>query len=413
MIHIAPFSGVRPAADKVHLVASRSYVSYSPAQLRRKLEENPFSFIHIINPEFNASRKSARNSNALFKKVKAKYQEFLANGIFQMDEKPALYIYHQAGPYGIYTGLICGISVEDYRNGSVKIHEQTITAREEIFCKYLDICDFNAEPVLLAYTENKADLKLTMAAKMTENPLYDFSTTDRTRHQLWKIDDEATIQHVIKDFQHSDKLYIADGHHRMASSARLSEMRKKRGETDSEHPKHEFALALILAGEDLSIQPFHRLINMGTTMTEQAILERLKTHFILTPSNEKVIPDEKRTWGLKLISGWYLMRLKEPLKAEKQVDMLDAMIVTKLALEPVFQILDQKTDNRIRFIPGNESLEPHERAVDLGALTAILTLYPVSREELFAVADAHEIMPPKSTWIAPKLRSGLTIMPLS
>ncbi len=414
MAIITPFRAVRPSADKVHLVASRSYVTYKPADLKRKLSENPFSFIHIINPEFDAPKKSPRNSPALFGKVKAKYRSFIDSGFLVQDEKPSLYIYQQITPDATFTGIVCGVSVKDYAAGKIKIHEHTITSREEVFCQYLDICDFNAEPVLLTYTDNKAELKLHLAAKMSERPEYDFTTTDRTRHKIWVINSEDLIEEIVKSFSNVDTLYIADGHHRMASSARLSESRNLTdpGKASSD-PLHDYALAMILPCEDLKILPFHRLLKMGDDYSDQQILDLLESEFKITPAQEPVIPDEKRTWGLKLASGWFRLKLKHPYAAHKEADHLDAVIITKKALDPIFGIHDQKTDKRISFIPGNESLTHHEKCIDQGLATALITLHAVSREELLAVADANEIMPPKSTWIAPKLRSGLTIMPLS
>lgn len=415
MSHIAPFCAVRPAPDKAHLVASRSYVTYKPVDLRRKLSENPYTFIHIINPQFDKPQKLPRSSDALFAKVKEKYQEFVDAGIFIKDEQPSLYIYQQITPDASYTGLVCGVAVRDYLNGKIKIHEQTITAREEIFCRYLDICDFNAEPVLLTYRDNKAELRISLAAKMTERPIYDFTTTDKTRHKLWIIDEKAMIDEVTASMEHLDALYIADGHHRMASSARLGESRAIRSgnkDLDDKLP-HNFALAMIIPSEDLRILPFHRLLKMDESFTEQSILNLLDEDFVVTPSRNRVIPGTKRVWGLRLTSGWYELKLKHPYTAHREVDHLDAVIITKKALEPIFGIHDQKTDKRISFIPGNEPLEPVEKSIQSGSATALITLHGVSHEELFAVADAGEIMPPKSTWIAPKLRSGLTIMPLS
>jgi len=411
MTEIIPFRAVRPANDKAHLVASRSYVSYKPADLKRKLEENPFSFIHIIIPEFNSNKKSALNSDRLFNLVKKKYQEFLNSNVLIQDDTNALYIYQQITPEASYSGLICGVSVKEYSTGKIKIHEQTLTAREEVFCKYLDICDFNAEPVLLTYTENKADLKLTLSVKMTERPEVDFTTTDRIRHRLWLIDSADLIKEIQNSFAQINALYIADGHHRMASSAKLHEKRSKA--VSEKIPLHGFALAYIISLEDLRILPFHRLVKSDKLLDDKKILELLDLNFKIIRAENSVIPDAKRHWGLKLASGWYDLRLKEPYIAHKQVDHLDAVILTKKVLEPIFGILDQKTDKRISFIPGNEHLDRYEKMVEGGNAAALFTLYPVSHEELIAVADANEIMPPKSTWIAPKLRSGLTIMPLS
>ncbi len=394
-----------------HLVASRSYVSYTPMQLKRKLEENPYTFIHIINPEFGNKKKSKANSAQRFEKVRKRYEDFIKNGFLVKNTQKAYYLYQQESELGIFKGLICGISIDDYLQGSIRIHEHTLTEREEVFCNYLDICNFNAEPVLLSYKENTAEIQSQLAALSSQRPLLDFSTTDGCRHRLWEIADAHSQESIANTFAKIDTMYIADGHHRTASSALLGKRRRAARSTE-ESPGSDFILAMLMPAEQLVIKPFHRLISLKEGLKEQELLQKLSEDFILERSSTPVVPSAKRTWGMRIAGAWYALRLRKMPQAAAIKEQLDAVILTEKVLEPVFGIRDQKTDPRINFIPGTESLHPYEKAIDAGDHSALFTLYRVDTEELFAVADANEVMPPKSTWVAPKLRSGLVVMPL-
>ncbi len=410
MVHIQPFKAVRPPAHLAHLVASRSYVSYGATALQRKLNENPFSFIHIINPEHGAPKRTKPNSVERFRKVRGRYEQFCREGILKADELASFYIYRQDTPEASFTGLICGVSIDDYAGGRVKIHEHTLTAREQTFCTYLDTCNFNAEPVLLTYRENIAELQALLAAQQARRPDCDFSTTDRHRHQLWSITDTEIQGKISAAFAHVPHLYIADGHHRMASSALLGQRRREAGG----HPDamHNCVLSLIIPSEQLLIKPFHRLLNLGLDFDQEAFLEKLKQEFVVTPCGTCCLPDEARLWGMRLRNGWYTLRLRQPLHAHNEVERLDAAILSEKILKPCLGIVDEKTDPRIQFIPGNLDLDPFIQTIDKGGASVLFTLFPVNADALFAVADVGGIMPPKSTWVAPKLRSGLTIMEL-
>lgn len=412
MAEIIPFKAVRPTRDKVHLVATRSYVTYQPRHLNRKLHENPFSFVHIINPEFGKSRKSRPNSDARFNKIKKRFEEFCEEEILMQDEKEAFYIYRQITPTHSFTGIICGVGVNEYTEGHIKIHEQTLTSRVGVFTKYLDICDFNAEPVLLTYRSAESIIDVLITKSMNARPEYDFTTTDRNQHQLWLIDNEKDIMAVQKEFAKLDCLYIADGHHRMASSALLGEKRMKRKDwkpTDISN----FALALILPEKELNIRPFHRVIRLDEPIDEKKFLTDLEAHYKVVKKKGTYFPKANHEFGMRLSKGWFSLTLKDKMKSEKVVEHLDPMILTNTILEPLFDIHDQKTDRRIQFIPGKESLDKFEKSIDQGLTTVLFTLHSTSTEQLFAVSDANEIMPPKSTYVEPKLRSGLTIMKLS
>lgn len=412
MAEIIPFKAIRPPRDKAHLVATRSYVTYQPRHLNRKLMENPFSFVHIINPEFGKKRKSRPNSDARFQKIKKRFEEFCADDFLVQDTEDSFYIYRQITPTHSFTGIICGVAVKEYTEGHIKIHEQTLTSRVGVFTKYLDICDFNAEPVLLTYTDKRVDIDELIAKNMEVRPEYDFTTTDRKQHQLWLITDEFEISAIQKAFSTLDCLYIADGHHRMASSALLN---AKRSEGKNHDPKRidNYALALVMPEKELNIRPFHRVIQLGEVFDEEVFLKDLEKHFKITKKGRKYYPKANHEFGMRLSDGWYSLKLTDKIISDNVVDHLDPMILTRTVLEPVFHIMDQKTDRRIQFIPGKESLDPFEKGINEGVITVLFTLFSTSTEQLFSVSDANELMPPKSTYVEPKLRSGLTIMKLS
>lgn len=412
MANIIPFKAVRPPRDKVHLVASRSYVTYKPKQLKRKLTENPYSFIHIINPEFGDDTRTEPNSVDRFKLVRNKYEEFIQKGFLFQEDKNAFYIYRQKTPNQSFTGIICGVDIREYLEGKIKIHEHTLTSRVQVFTDYLDVCDFNAEPVLLTFPHRQMDFHQLIKKFISTRPEYDFTTTNMNRHEVWLVKDESDIEEIRLAFQQVNEMYIADGHHRMASSVNLGENRKARNSWTEDHICN-YALAMIIPDDTLSIQPFHRIIQLQEELNESAFLDQLQDDFMVEACGNCFLPPEPHQFGMRLKSGWYILKLKKEITGIRAIDKLDAVILTNRILEPIFEIHDQKTDERISFIPGKEPISAYEKAIDNGFYSVLFTLHPISPEDLFAVSDAGEVMPPKSTYIEPKLRSGLTMMKLS
>jgi uncharacterized protein (DUF1015 family) len=412
MIKIVPFKSVRPPRDKAHLVASRSYVSYTPAALKRKLSENPYSFIHIINPEFASGESIKRNSPERFEKVRERYNTFLNEKTLRRDDQSAFYLYEQSTPTDNFIGIIGGVSTSDYKKGLIKKHEQTLTKRETMFCKYLDVCGFNAEPVLLTYRENISAIDTFKATKKLERPEYEFTTTDKITHKLWVIANDGDIQRIQAAFKKVEALYIADGHHRMASSYLLSEKKLLTNPNHSGNEEYNFTMALIIPGETLKISPFHRLIGREMNISDDELLELIRFKYDVKKVNDRFLPDTKRQFGLRLKKGWFILTLKNFEGDNTALCHLDSVILTNTVLEPILGIFDQKTDKRIKFIPGNLDLALYEKNIEKGQSKALFTLSPVTAEELYAISDEGSTMPPKTTYIEPKLRSGLTIMNL-
>ena len=409
MAKIVPFKAIRPTRDKAHLVASRPVYTYKRRILNAKLDTNPYTFMHIIMPEYKQADKTHPNSRDRFRKVRSQFNLFRNEGILIEEERPCLYVYRQWKGDVSYTGLIAGVSIDDYFGGSIKKHEQTLTKREAIFRDYLDICEFNAEPVLLTYPDNRTVSNL-IALSLSERPEYDFTNTDRIRHQLWLVDDPEDIATLTNAFQNFDSIYIADGHHRTASSALLGKERRDEGI----HGMHEYFMAFFMPESQLDIYDFNRVVKDLNGLNVDAFLARLEESFEVEPVNESKYRVQKlHEFGLYLDGRWFRLTCKPgTFDANDPVGSLDAEILTQNVLNPILNIRDLKTDKRIQFVGGLEGTETLEQQVDKGRMAAAFALFPVSTTQLKAVADAGRTMPPKSTWIEPKLRSGLTIFKL-
>lgn len=405
MVRIRPFRAWRPSPDKAHLVGSRSYVSYTDEQLREKLLGNPFSFLHVIHPDHGNNAHLSRQER--FTNVRRKWNEFVGEGWFLRDEDPCIYLYEQSRKGSLSRGIIAAVSVGDYRGGKVKVHEHTLQAREELFKDYLNVTGINAEPVLLAAPQGNG-LDAVLGNAWSTAPTYDFSTTDRVRHRIWAIHDPALIQAVADRFGSIDALYIADGHHRMASSARLAESTG----AFADAPK-AWCLAFIVPQEHLHIHNFDRAVtSLGGIDTEE-FLEALRGVGQLAPLASA--PTDMPAHGAVHIctrQGWFTLTLPLPSAHADAADRLDASILSDAVLDPVLGIHDLRTDPHVKFIPGTHGVSELERMVKSGEAAAAFNLRPVSFEELKAVADTGGCMPPKSTYIEPKLRSGITVYSL-
>jgi len=405
MAVIAPFKAVRPVRDKVHLVAARPYYSYKKNVLKAKLEDNPFTFLHIINPEFGPNKKTKPNSNERFQLVRSRYEQFLEDGIFIQDQFPRLYIYRQSSEIGVFTGVICGASVEAYLADDIKKHEATLTAREDVFTRYLDIVGFNAEPVLMSYPSN-SDIQHVIHQCVEFRPEYEFTTTDRIKHELWVLTENQTLS-LKNAFEKVPSLYIADGHHRSASSVRFYEQQKNGGKFQKDSA---FFLSYLVDENDLEILPFHRLVKTLNGYIKDSFLHALKALGTLEKLDGAHEPNQVHEINVCVEGDWFVFRPFEYLIEEDHpVKSLDADLLTQLILKPILGIEDLKTSTEIEFVPGNESLESFHEKIISGKFSVGFTLFPVAIEQVKAVADNGMNMPPKSTWVEPKLRSGLTI----
>lgn len=409
MAKLRPFRAVRPTRDKAHLVASRPIFTYKPSILKAKLEENPFTFIHIIHPEYfeDESNKTEPNTPERFNKVKDKYDEFFNQGVFFQDDSPTFYIYRQTKNDHAFLGVIAGASVEEYQKNKIKKHEATITSREEMFTNYLDIVGVNAEPVLLSHKKSLEvdEILSNITSKRAE---YDFSTTDDVRHELWLATQEEVAQ-LQRAYDKIENIYIADGHHRSASSVLLAERKKEQNPTAT-GKNYEAFLSFFIDEERLQILPFHRLCKSLNGLTKQELINQLNTRFEVTPISKGSTPKCLHEFQMYIENEWYKLTPEpEVVSKTDAVSSIDAEILTREILSPILGIHDLKTDKNINFLSGETKIKKIEQLINKDVYKVAFLLHPATMEQVKNVADENAVMPPKSTWVEPKLRSGLTI----
>lgn len=413
MAKILPFRAIRPENDKVHLVASRSVDGYNPAELKEKLAGNPFSFLHVINPDFTDGEKTKPGSKERLVKIKKQFKSFVKENVFMRDPSPAYYIYRQVKGENVYVGIIGCTSIDDYMNGVIKIHEQTLTSREEKLKDYLEVCEFNAEPVLFCYPNNKLIDDIT-ATTISKRPDYDFTTTDRVRHSLWVVSDKKSVRAISGEFDSIPAVYIADGHHRSASSALFGKVKRSTRKSVSGKEAFNYYLGVFFPETQLKIFDYNRLVKDLGGFSDEAFIDKVKKSFKVKQLKESDYkPCRKHELSLYLGGVWYSLEAKEgTYNSEDPVGSLDAAILTEHILSPILGIHDLKTDKRIAFVPGIKGSKELKLQVDSGKAKVAFGLYPVSMEQLKWIADTNNIMPPKSTWVEPKMRSGLVIFSL-
>ena len=403
MVKVRPFKAIRPTRDKAHLFTTRSYLTYSKETLKEKLEHNPYTFLHIINPEYK--KKDRKKGFEKFKLVKQKFEEFEKSGILKKEEKKIFYLYRQCSRSYVFEGIIAACSVDDYINGIIKGHEHTITKREQMFTNYLNTTCFNADPVLLSYKgENRiSDVIKSVSRTRAE---YNFTTNNKVQHQLWLIDTQEDINLICKSFENIEKIYIADGHHRTASSALLVKKRNAKKGVNS-----NYFMSFLIAENQLNIINLNRLLKNINGLSVTEFIEQIKNTYTVVESSFTE-GKEKDEIGMYLDGKYYLLKAKKGSYRNDCVNRLDPAILFNNILSPILGIKDEKTDKNISFVAGNTPMEKIKESVDSGEFAVAFILKPIPIKALKEVADKGKIMPPKSTYIEPKLRSGLTIYPI-
>lgn len=413
MSKIIPFKAVRPTPDKIGLVTCRNYDDYSSAELAAWLSFNPYSFLHVIHPAYVHSQKITLDKR--FKGVAHKYQDFKEDGVFMEEEKPVFFLYEIKTKTQSFTGIVAGTSLEDYKNNVIKKHEDTLQYRVEYFKDYLHQTGFNTEPVLITYPDSDV-LNNWIFEKKKSLPIYNYSTTNKEKHQLWKIDSDEEIQWLIKQFESIPELYIADGHHRSASAEMLYDEDKHLGNENL-----NYFMSFLIAESQVKIYEFNRIIRDLNGYSKDDFLEKLSEHFIIKDKEQELWkPQSKFEFGMYLEGHFYALFYKQESTAlssraqsrENILENLDAQILYAKVLQPLLGIEDLRNDERIEYIPGKQSIATIKELVDEGEFEVGFMLYPSDISEIKALADNGLIMPPKSTYIEPKFRSGLLVYEL-
>lgn len=403
MAIIRPFKAVHPTADKVSLVTSRSYDDYGAAELAAYLEFNPFSFLHILNPAYVNQQKIGFDKR--FKAVAHKYADFKKDGVLVQEENAVLYLYQIESKNHTFIGILAGTAIQDYQNNTIKKHEDTLQYRVDLFKDYLHQTGFNTEPVLITYNDTP-ELNRWISRKSQESPLLEFSTTNKEKHTLWKISDDNEILWLQEQFKGVGDLYIADGHHRSASAELLYEQDKNSGNENL-----NYFMSYLIADNNVKIYEYNRLIRDLNGYSKEDFIKKLAEHFVIKSKKQELWkPKHKFEFGMYLDDAFYSLKLKEEnFIFEDTLSGLDAQILYKTVLQPILGIEDLRTDDRIEYIPGTKSITMIKEKVDSGEFEVGFMLFPINIKEIKDLADANLIMPPKSTFIEPKFRSGLVV----
>ena len=409
MAIVKPFKAVRASRDKVAMVSSKPYEIYTPEMRNAKLAFNPFTFLHVINPGYKYQKQNIFGE-LRFKLVHNRYLEFKEDKIFTQDKIPAFYIYQKNTTTKSFCGIIAATSVADYHNKVIKKHEGTLKKRELLFENYLKNTGFNAEPVLLTYPDNE-EIDSIIKKYKVQRPEYEFSTTDKDTHVLWVVNNAIDIEKITTAFKEIDTLYIADGHHRSTSSCLLAERLAK------ENPKHtgaedyNFFMSYLLPESELSIFEFNRFITDLNGLTPNEFLIELDTFFRIENRRQELYkPKEKHHFSMYLNGNFYALYLRKSLyNFTDALSKLDAQILYKTVLKPILGIDDIRNDSKIVYSQNKtDSLELKSK-VDSGDFKVSFGMLPTTIKELKEIVNSDLLMPPKTTYIEPKLRSALTI----
>ncbi|NOZ78304.1 MAG: DUF1015 domain-containing protein [Acidobacteria bacterium] len=411
MSRIEPFRAFRPAPGFVEKVASPPYDVLTSGEARALAQENPVSFLRVVKPEIDMPVGTDPYGPDVYAKGAANLRRLIDQGVLIREERPAFYLYRQRMGDHVQTGVVAGASVDEYENGRIKKHENTRRVKEDDRTRHIEATNANTGPVFLTYRANKAIDGL-VEALTSATPAYDFVAPDGIRHTLWVVDDPEQVDALADAFGSIPAMYIADGHHRSAAAARVREARHKANPGHTGDEPYNFFLAVIFPHDQLRIMDYNRVVKDLNGLDEDAFLERIRSSFEVEPTDQER-PAHPREFGMFLAGRWYRLRARPgSFPADDPVRRLDVAILQDNLLSPVLGIGDPRTDERIDFVGGIRGTRELERRVASGRWKVAFAMYPTSIEELFAVADAGKVMPPKSTWFEPKLRSGLVVRPL-
>lgn len=403
MITIKPFKALRPEAQHAKSVASRPYDVLSSKEAKVEAQGNPNSFLHITKSEIDLPAKTDVHAPLVYEKAKENLQAFMSRKILFRENKPCYYIYKLTMNGKSQAGLVCGSSVDDYENGLIKKHEFTRPEKEQDRINHIKITGAQTGNVFLAY-KNVPEIDSLINKWITEkNPQYDFTADDGIQHSIWIVSDDATIENITNYFKTLVPCtYIADGHHRAASAAKV---RNELGNSATENA--DYFLTTLFPSNQLHIMDYNRVIKDMNGLSPADLLNKLEEKFTIEKKSAAYRPEALHDFGLYMDKQWYKLTAKPGTYNDDPIDILDISILQQNVLEPLLGIIDQRTDKRIDFVGGIRGLEELEKRVNSGEMELAISLYPVSIEQLFSVADSGNVMPPKSTWFEPKLRDGL------
>lgn len=408
MAKIIPFRGIRPSGERAAKIAALPYDVYNREEAKAVVAKNPESFLAIDRAETNFSDDVDTYDEAVYRKAHDLLWQWVEEGRFVRDREPCYYLYELTMDGRSQTGIVACASIDDYESGVIKKHENTRAEKEADRIHHVDICNAQTGPIFLAYRAKEELNRLVERIKSGE-AVYDFTAEDQVRHRVFLVEQKADIDAICDAFAAMSEIYIADGHHRAASAVRVGQQRRAANPQYNGEEEFNYFLSVLFPDDQLMIMDYNRVVKDLAGKNEDDFLEEIKRRFhILRIDHKAIKPERKGQFGMFLTDTWYLCEVKADDMVADPVEGLDVSLLQKLLLSPVLGIHDPKTDVRIDFVGGIRGLEELERRCATDCKVAF-AMYPTSIAELFAVADANRLMPPKSTWFEPKLRSGLFV----
>ena len=408
MAIIKAFKAYRPRKGLESRIAALPYDVYSRQEACELVKDDEYSFLRIDRAETQFESTVDTYADCVYQKAHDMLWEHIKKGDFVQDEKECYYVYRQIMNGRAQTGLVALASIDDYMNQVIKKHENTRADKEADRIRHVDTCEAQTGPIFLAYRAQDG-IRSVVSQAVEKEPVYDFISDDGIGHQVCIIDEKIQIDTIKEAFSKMDAIYIADGHHRCASAVKVGLMRRERAAVINPDAEYNFFLSVLFPDEELMIMDYNRVVHDLNGYTTEEFLEKLQKNFSVKVLGETAYkPEEKGCFGMYIEGNWYELRAKEDIKSKDPVKGLDVSILQDYLLNPILGIADPKTDKRIDFVGGIRGLEELKKRADTDMKVAF-SMYPTSIHELFEVADANRLMPPKSTWFEPKLRSGLFI----
>jgi len=412
MARIEPFRGWRPRPELAEDVASPPYDVLNSDEARVMAADNPLSFLHVVKPEIDLPPETDHYAPEVYAKGGENLRRLMDDGVLIQEDTPALYLYRQRMGDHVQTGLVAGASVDEYEADLIKKHEHTRPAKEDDRTRHIDALNANTGPVFLTYRA-RPEIDALVGRLTEKEPTYDFTAPDGIGHVLWVVTDPGERDALVAAFAEVPELYVADGHHRSAAGTRIRALRREANPNHTGNEPYNYFLSVIFPDDQMMILDYNRVVKDLNGLDEAAVLDRVREAFDVVPADDAK-PQRARCFGMYLGGRWYRLTAKEgSFPAADPVRSLDVAILQDNLLAPVLGIGDPRSDERIDFVGGIRGMAELERLVDSGAGAVAFAVHPTSIDQLFRVADAGTVMPPKSTWFEPKLRSGLIVRPLA
>ncbi len=410
MVVIKPFRGLRPVPDKAPQVASPPYDVLSSEEARRMAKENRYSFLHVVKPEIDLPPDTDPYSDTVYETAAKNIKWLRDENVLIQDDSDCYYLYQLQMNDHIQTGLVAVASVQDYDENRIKKHELTRPVKEDDRTKHIITSRAQTGPVFCIYKSNP-ELRMIFGQVMTEEPDVSFVGDDGVKHRLWKIDDKNKVEKITEVFGKFPEIYIADGHHRSAAGSRAAKEFRKMNPNHTGTEEYNYFLTVVFPDDEMKILPYNRVIKDLNGIPDEQFMDRLAELFQIEtiPDISEAEPDKPYSYAMYMNGAWRRLTYSQTPDTSDPVEALDVQVLAKNVLDPILGIGDPRTDPRINFVGGIRGLEELKKLVDSGKWKVAFALYPTKVDQLLKVADANKVMPPKSTWFEPKLRSGMVV----